>query len=318
MKVLVRADVSAPLGTGHLRRMCNLVAALPQATAIYAVRTDDRTAPLLASLPVHFLGPEDELSAMVRLCRREKAELILSDLLSYPAGYLASLKAATGCKLVSFHEFDDWRGDSDLGVNYNTTARFEDGGPTNFLRGPRYCILNSGLLRTKRKGATSGVLATFGGSDPSGFAVAFLDRVAKPLARIPFHLHVGPLVRQAGVLDQARQLSNVTVHQGEGLLFELMASCRLAVSAAGNSMYELMYLGLFPLVVAHNAHQEEFARNAAGAGACAFFGRGHSVDWDGVARAAAAHYERPPLVTRRLVDGHGVERLVHCIVNLRA
>jgi hypothetical protein len=81
-------------------------------------------------------------------------------------------------------------------------------------------------------------------------------------------------------------------------------------------MYELMYLGLQPLVIAHNAHQANFASTAAAKGACRYFGVGDGVDWPGLARAIQGLYRAPPVAGARLIDGGGVERLAGRIMEL--
>jgi spore coat polysaccharide biosynthesis predicted glycosyltransferase SpsG len=41
MRVAVRLDLSRQIGTGHLRRMMHLMAALPGAEPFYLIRTDE-------------------------------------------------------------------------------------------------------------------------------------------------------------------------------------------------------------------------------------------------------------------------------------
>ena len=97
-----------------------------------------------------------------------------------------------------------------------------------------------------------------------------------------------------------------------------MSGCRLMVTAAGNSLYEASYLGLVPLVVAHNAHQDEFARNMVKAGACFYFGSHPDVRWSELSDHIGRHYHLPSTPASQWIDGLGLDRLVTRIKDLCA
>ena len=173
------------------------------------------------------------------------------------------------------------------------------------------------LLRTTRATTTAGVLVTFGGSDPSGFTAAFLEQVASRLPEIPFVVHTGPF--SEGSLHRFQRLGANIRPPGSGeSLFNLLASCRMVVTAGGNVMYEAMYMGVIPLVVAHNLHQAEFASNAARLGACRYFGAHPEVDWSALVQDLHSNYDVPPKPRGLLVDGLGTKRLAERIARLCA
>ena len=106
MKVLVRLDVSRAIGTGHWRRMSNLLFALGPLQVVFVVRTDDPGNALFAGSAVRFVENGDDPDLLAAVCIGERVNLVLTDLLHYPAGYLAGLRARlAGAKLVSFHEY---------------------------------------------------------------------------------------------------------------------------------------------------------------------------------------------------------------------
>ncbi len=318
MKLVVRLDVSTQLGTGHWRRMGNLVGALPGAQAVFALRTDQRGNPLFSGSAMRFLDEVglDEGQALRKICEEERADLLLLDLLRYPPGLVEHLRQATRRKIVSFHEYSDWGEASDLAVNYNTFDGFEAATARNLLAGPKYCILSRELLNTERHATTSGVLVMFGGSDPSGFTETFLERVADRLPHIPFMVHVGPFFARERCALAGQAPGHIHFTGPADSFFDLLSSCRLVATAGGNSMYEAIYCRLVPLVLAHNAHQAEFARNAARLGACYHLGTHPDVNWEAVRAAIERDYQHPPSVAAPLVDGLGVQRLVQHLLQL--
>jgi spore coat polysaccharide biosynthesis predicted glycosyltransferase SpsG len=316
MKVVVRLDISAHLGTGHWRRMSNLVAAIPGAEAVFVVRTDHRDSSLFIGNRVHFLAASDGEEMLVSVCAAEAPQLLLLDLLKYPPGFVRWLKNVTGRRVVTFHEYTDWDDASDLAVNYNTFEGFERSDSPSLLAGPNYCLINGDILNITRAAKTTGVLTTFGGSDPSGFTTTFIERVATHLPHLPFVIHQGPFAATTRPNARSAKLSNVHLTEPGDALFRLMATSRLAVTAGGNSMYELMYLGFVPAVVAHNDHQAEFARNAARLGACYFFRSHPTVDWEALGSLIEQQYANPPQPSHRLIDGLGTQRLVKQLMKL--
>ena len=309
MRVAVRVDVSRQIGTGHLRRMANLIAALPSAEPIYLIRTDTPDNALLAELPAFIAGSETHEDRMVLECRKARPDLLVLDLLRYPVGSVARYRSTVKVPVVTLHEHHDWDDSSDLIINYNTFDRFEDYEGATMLAGPRYCIIGDGIRNLRRAPRTRTVLATFGGSDPSGFADSMVENVAPLLLETQFEVYDGPLsssrwhVGASGGRDNVRRIAS-----GEEF-FSAMAKCGTAVTAAGNSMYEFIYLGLKPLVVAHNEHQAEFARNAERIGACEYMGRHPHIDWERLTAEISRQNSARSGSPADLIDGRGAERI---------
>lgn len=309
MRIVIRVDVSRQIGTGHLRRMAHLMAAVFRAEPTYLIRTDTPDNVLLASLPSVVTGlgaPEDQ---MIEECRRARPDVLILDLLRYPAGLVARYRSALAVPVVTFHEHHDWDQHSDLAINYNTFDRFESCAGARMLAGPKYCIIGNGVRSLRRLPRTQTVLATFGGSDPSGFADQFVERVVAAMPETRFQIYEGPLSLSGWFQGNVARMANVERMVSGEAFFSAMATCGIAVTAAGNSMYELVHLGLKPLVVAHNEHQAEFARNADRIGACVFFGRGPDLDWGRLVAEVRRQRSCPTSSLVGIIDGRGAERI---------
>ena len=309
MRVAVRFDVSRQIGTGHLRRMLHLIAALPDAEPIYLIRTDTPDNALVVGLPSFITGLDTQEDRMVAECRKIRPDVIILDLLRYPVGTVARYRSAANIPLVTFHEYEDWDGSSDLIINYNTFDRFEEFDGATMLAGPQYCIIGDGVRALRRAPQTRTVLATFGGSDPSGFADSFVETVVPALPETRFEVYEGPLSSSrwhrdaAGIRDNVRRISSADA------FFSAMAKCEIAVTAAGNSMYEFVYLGVKPVVVAHNQHQAGFARNAERIGACDYMGCHPRIDWTNLKAKIASQNSAHSGSPAGLIDGRGAHRV---------
>ena len=309
MRIAVRVDVSRQIGTGHLRRMANLVAALPDAVPIYLIRTDTPNSPLLSGLPSFIGGSDTQEERMVEECRKARPDVIVLDLLRYPVGTVARYSSTMKVPVVTMHEYHDWDDASDLIINYNTFDRFEECDGARMLAGPRYCIIGDGVRKLRRASRTGMVLATFGGSDPSGFADSFVETVVSSLPETQFGVYDGPLSSSTWHSGPASRMGNVRRIASGDAFFSAMATCGTAVTAAGNSMYEFVYLGVKPLVIAHNEHQAEFARNAERIGACDYIGRHPHIDWARLTAKISDQKSNRGVSPVDLIDGRGAERI---------
>lgn len=64
------------------------------------------------------------------------------------------------------------------------------------------------------------------------------------------------------------------------MFFKYMSEAKKIIVAGGNMMYEAIYLGNKPLVVAHNSHQERFAKIANEKKLIKYIGRITNINFD--------------------------------------
>ena len=95
------------------------------------------------------------------------------------------------------------------------------------------------------------ILITTGGSDPYHFCLnllsCFQERLSALIAEPDFHLHVliGSLNEDKRLLKElAEELPFLKLHENVTDMAALMASCDLAISAAGTTLYELCAVGI--------------------------------------------------------------------------
>lgn len=122
------------------------------------------------------------------------------------------------------------------------------------------------------------ILITTGGSDPYHFCLnllsCFQERLSSLLAEPDFHLHIliGSLNKDRELLQElATELPYLMLHENVSDMAALMASCDLAVSAAGTTLYELCAAGIpaISYTFADNQLPSSLAFASAGAVPCA-------------------------------------------------
>jgi len=305
MKGLIRLDISSRIGTGHFQRMLNLADVLPDIDFTFLIKTDNPQNIIFKNHKVHFIG-EDSLEALA--AHAKDAHFIILDLLHYKRNFIKQVKEITGKLTITFHEYNDYSSASDLAINYNFFSGFEGKESSSFLAGPRYIIFNATLLNT-RASIGEGVFVSFGGADPSGFTVRFINEIANQLTEIPFHIHIGPFFGHRKHLANIHIGDNVILHDQPSDLYDLMARSSMAVTAAGNMLYEFIYLQKRCFVLAHNAHQTEFATIAARHKACEYAGDKKTIDWVSVRSKLANAYTAPAIVPAYHIDGMGKYRI---------
>jgi len=278
---LIRADGSNDIGLGHIYRTRTLANCLGRHNVIY-LSNDDKVVSSLLSGYRHVVLPETSTSETIfttieTLIKQHQISMIISDLLHYDANYLQFVKR-TELKMVTFHEHLCRDGLSDIVINYNTFPGFlaaMDADSPHCL-GPKYTIFPE-LLRLKDriclKDNIRKVFISFGGSDPGGLTRKIMDameeseRIARDIEEIMVHL--GPANRDREDIETKAALSAYPykLYTDVADVHGLMCESDLALSAGGNMMYELCYLGVPAIIVPQNAHQEQFGRELSHVGA---------------------------------------------------
>lgn len=312
MKGLIRLDISSRIGTGHFQRMVNLADVMPAIDFTFLIKTDDPTNKLFQGHKVFFIGGDD-LSELVNHSRN--AHLIIHDLLHYRIDYIEQAKEKTGKITITFHEYNDYSTASDMAVNYNFFDGFEKKESSSFLAGPKYTIFNDTLLNTKSN-TSDGIFVSFGGADPSGFTIRFIKEIANQLTEIPFNIHIGPFFSHQALLANLHIENNVALHNQPHNLYELMSKACMAVTAGGNMLYELIFLRKWSFALAHNAHQKEFALNAANYKACRYIGDKETTDWAFFRDEIKNAYMTPARIPAYDIDGQGKYRIAKKIYDL--
>jgi UDP-2,4-diacetamido-2,4,6-trideoxy-beta-L-altropyranose hydrolase len=249
-----RTTYAPAIGMGHLRRCLTLAQELKQQGASCAflltghpegvtwIRTHGFSAQPIDGAVESTLGALGDLpSSIVVVDDYEITEPDFSRLRSQHP-------------LAVIDDLADRRLDADVVLNANANAsslHYRAPSDCLMLLGPRYALLRPGfrgLPRRKAIDEVRRVLVTMGGADPARRTVDVTRRLISGLYDTRFDVVLGPLYGDpsdlAAVIRSGGRGSEVQLHLAPDDLAPLMAEADLAVSAGGQTTYELAAAGV--------------------------------------------------------------------------
>ncbi len=332
MKILFRTDAGHRVGLGHLKRCRSLAGAL-DSRGIESLFLCNRQgeegfdAGLLEEETFEGMvswGSDDAEStasvAMLRGCRA-----VLVDSHQAPAAYFDSLRKA-GLFVIARDDLAAFPFSCQMVINGNADGKLlrytSSSGDTRFLLGPDYAVLPAGFWRPlpmrDPQRAPKNLLLVLGGGDAGGAMPRLLELLNTVPADFRITAVIGPFFRNSQEITAAatRALKPVRTVRSPDSLLELMLEADLAVSAAGQTLYELARTGCPTVAVRMAANQEGQLRAFASAGALL---PGGSMDKDGdfsgvleaVSRLMREGDRRAVMsdAGRKLIDGAGGGRV---------
>lgn len=336
LKALIRAETGPSVGLGHLQRCMALAAALEQegvaepvflAAEATAVEWLDRSG--LQHVEAGFEpGAPGDVDTVLRTAGREGCDLVITDSYLLHEGHLGAIRRA-GHILVSLDDLCRHPFPSHVVVNGGAHARALDYvsavGDTRFLLGPTYALLRPEFWKAPRTRTDRGVeriLVTFGGGDPTGLT----QRVIRGLDELDDHVSltvlVGPMFRDRAEIDRAARGASCAVELAEPS-FEvrrLMEEADLAISAAGQTLYELAAVGTPAVAVQVADNQRDTLAALVSHGAVVAAGASDDADIGDRVRQAVGELIRERSARddlrqagQRLVDGRGALRVARAI-----
>ena len=355
-KILVRADSGNRIGMGHITESLSLLKSIKDninadilfltrdypagvekiKQAGFSVKTVETTGSIDKDAE-NVLNQAKEFAAdlimvdLLRVKRVDQGAVVIND------DYFLKLKSS-GLPLVAV--FDDTvmlETSADLVVNfhicqdenyYNSLSSKD-----KYLIGPKYALLDEnyselGKIKKDIPDICGTVFVNQGGSDP----YALTAKIIRSLMKINMNNRIDIVVGAALTkehLDEIEALGrqcpdnykfyyNVKPHQ----MRELMNNADFAVTAAGNTLYELCALGVASLIISHHKDHDDVAEEFARRKAAVNLGIGTQLSEADIAEAVkkiaddAALRKRLSSKARRLADGCGALRVCESIVSL--
>lgn len=294
--VVIRADASHAIGTGHVMRCLNLADGLrqkgmsaqfvcsPQEGHVGAVieargypiswlpRRDPSVEPgaYRDALAIGWRQDADDTVSVIKGLP-EKPDWLVADHYSLAHEWEAGLRPFVG-RILAIDDLTGRRHDCDLLLNQNLVDDSDVAlvgeapgatvllGPQYALMEPRYAALHERI--PLREGPIERLLIFLGdagGADVTGMALqAFLE-----LGRGDIVVDLVPALRSPHadrIREMARLHPNVHVHQGLPSLAPLIAQADFAIGASGATSWERLCLGLPSLVIALAENQRPIAR----------------------------------------------------------
>jgi UDP-2,4-diacetamido-2,4,6-trideoxy-beta-L-altropyranose hydrolase len=331
-EVLIRAAGGSRLGFGHLRRCWTLAERLRASViGVRFVATTEEGRTLLARAGFDVVVEPTESSFAVTtetLHAPGIARLVVVDDPEADQGTLASLRGA-----VPVTCFDD-NGHRvlpvDLVVNGSAGAEqlvYRGASGTRFLLGPSYIVLReafAGVPARPVAATTRRVLVLAGGADIGNITSRLLRIVLETLPEASVDVVTGPFAPSPSIDTLSPpQRARLRLHRAPDDMVGLMLAADMAVSGAGQTVYELAAAGTPTVGIRLAPDQALNLRGLAAAGTLDDVGTPTEDGFDARLATAlatlAADAPRRAEMSRRgraLVDGRGAERVAGRIAGL--
>ncbi len=309
-------DGSSTRGMGHVYRGLNLADTLSLWADVHFLTMGDEvaTVKMLGKYPTRVVnGLEGEFSVL----EETHNAAIIVDRLNTEATYMKRLKGLCDL-LVSFDDCGDGVYESDLAFNvlYHCPPRKEKN--TIFYSDPSYAIINPRFSTVKKReshGLTR-VLVTLGGADTLGLTPKVIRTLDSMPEKFEMTVVIGPAFKHFAELDEASRgsMKRVEIKHNVTNMWEVMSDSDFAVSAGGNTLFELAATGTPAVVLCEELFEVETADRLKAFGTC--LNLGYAKKYDGVGLAKTVREilldekkrERMGEFGRKLVDGRGAER----------
>jgi UDP-2,4-diacetamido-2,4,6-trideoxy-beta-L-altropyranose hydrolase len=332
--MLVRADASSAIGSGHVMRCLALAKAWLHAGGSVCFLTAENIGALDERFALEDIrheravvkpGTPEDAEQTVQWARQLGASWIVVDGYRFKPDYIHQLKMSGVCVMVLD---DDARFDfyeADVVLNQNIDAKAESyrcAASTQLLLGAKYVLLRPEFLAEQPRRETAGVarklLVTMGGSDPENVAspvVRALSRMEDDFEAIVVAGGGNPHVESLQELVKTAR-GKVRLERSPANMAAVMCWADIAISAAGGTCWELSYLGVPMILITVSRDQEENVSAISKTGAALSLGWHANLSEDDIVGAIRKLMNDPD--ARRamsesgqaLVDGEGAARVV--------
>jgi UDP-2,4-diacetamido-2,4,6-trideoxy-beta-L-altropyranose hydrolase len=326
-RLLLRADATVSIGSGHVIRCLALAQAWQEAGGCVTLATGEMLGGLVATVAASGVslaplgaipGSADDARATLALSHDLNAVWTVLDGDRFTNMFLNSIRDSE-TRLLLIDDFANRDGSSlDLIVNPNCGVDAASyNGAVPVLIGPKYALLRRAFRNPRARqirDTANRILITLGGSDPDNLT----PRVVSALAAVPdllLTVVAGPGNKNTERLMAFRS-DNVKVLVDPPNMAELMQDCDLGIIAAGGTLWECLAAGCIVLSYSRNAIHQMVLQDLAAMGVLVDLGLTSHFDpgvlGSAVLGIAEASLRRANMVSMgaELVDGFGADRVV--------
>ncbi|HUK37627.1 MAG TPA: hypothetical protein VLV30_00770 [Methanomicrobiales archaeon] len=342
-----RADASVGVGTGHLMECLTLAESFGRTLSSGSLFLVNGFGPATRAIgekgyPCRIvpagMSQGEEAAWVTETAGEAGARLIVCSLLGRDDSFYRALRRKGATVLAILDDAGPTPVPADLMVNFSVLQdeslyRRYGGSGTRFLLGPRFMPMGEefhGYWSRRRPvpEVAGTIFVNQGGSDPFGLTAKILR--ALELLDLPQEIVV--VVGSAVTDAHRRELKAIGKESGNTYSFawgvtpremgEIMDRSDLAVTAAGNTLYELAIFGVPSIIVSHHERHLAVAERFAALGAGVNLGIGPTLPGAEIARAVGrllgSREERQALSDRMkgIGDGLGCQRIAEAVKSL--
>jgi len=342
--LLIRADASGEIGTGHVMRCLALAQAWKaeggEVVMLHAVR-DQNIEQRLSSEGVDSRsidakrGGREDARRTLDQARQIEADWIVVDGYAFDERYQDQIAESERSLLVIDDEANLSHYSGDLLLNQNLHARQEDYSSRlnvtmKLLTGPQYALLRKEFWRWRSwereiPETACRLMVMLGGSDPDNITsevISSLDGVSVPGMEI--YAVIGGSNPHEEAIREVAQSHRYSVHllKNAENIPELMANTDFAVSAGGSAIWELAFMQVPTIGIARASQEVRLLEVANNHGIVKNLGKAEDLSWSSlkgsVEEMALDKEYRVSMADRgrSTVDGRGAHRVVQSMSQL--
>jgi len=312
MKIIIRADASIKMGSGHVMRCLTLAEALKKYDTRVEFICREHEGNLISlingkgfivhKVPVTYqeksdsdhsswLGAtwQEDAKAVQKVLKKVAADWLVIDHYALDVQWERQLRPLVK-KIMVIDDLADRRHDCDLLLDQNFYLNKEDRykglvseGCVRLL-GPDYALLREEFSRARKNlkshsGQIKRILIFFGGSDPSNETGKTLDAI-KQLGNKELHTDI--IIGQSNpyrsaLKTQIKSMPNTRIYHQVDNMADFMVKSDLMIGAGGSTTWERCCLGRPSLVITIAKNQEQTAEDSAGQGYIFYLGPSSAV-----------------------------------------
>jgi UDP-2,4-diacetamido-2,4,6-trideoxy-beta-L-altropyranose hydrolase len=345
MNIVIRADTSAQIGTGHVMRCLALSQRWRdqggQAIFVLATKSHSLEARLiLEGMEVVYLsgeaGSNQDAQQTIDFCQQFSAQWIILDGYHFGASYQKAIKNF-GVSLLYFD--DNGHADhyyADLILNQNISANivlYQSREPyTQLLLGTQYVLLRKEFLAWKNwqrviNPIASKILVTLGGSDPDNVTlkvIQALQQVNSDNLEVIVVVGGSSLHYEKLQAEVSESTILIALQRDVSNMPELMAWADIAIAAGGSTIWELAFMGLPSVVITIAENQIAIATELDARNLIVHLGWYQQITLEQVGLAIeelidkSNQREEMSKKGRELVDGNGANLVASKMINMLA
>ncbi len=336
MLILIRADASPEIGTGHIMRCLALAQNLQHQhikPVFVCVNLPPQLATRLTSENIDFIlinedvASSNDAQTTIKLSRKYQCNCIIVDGYQFDYEYQKRLKQV-GLKVLFFDDYGHCKHycadlilNQNLGANESLYLNRES--YTQLLLGTNYTLLRKEFWQWRKwqryiNPLAKKILVTLGGADPDNITFKVLQALSLFKQELEIIVIVGasnPNYEQLSSFCKSLNL-NITLKKNVTSMPELMAWADIAVAAGGSTNWELAFMGLPSIILTIADNQQEIAHKLGEMGLTISLGWHENVTVEMIKDAIAKFRESPEQryqmskQGRKLIDGYGSSRVL--------
>lgn len=340
-RICFRVDASNHVGMGHLMECMALTEAFRKKNeiSIEFITNDfppirDIISPL--AVPTHVLDPfsteGEELIQLGEVLKKRQPDVLITDLLNRSTEYYQAIRTMAGHTAIILDDELSREVPGDIVINFSIT---QDPSFYTSLHetGTRYCIGPSYIPMSDRfdvyqpqqrdiPAECRSIFVNQGGSDPFSLTVKILKSLELLQLSQTIQVVLGDAIAdnlREEILSMQEHLTNDYIFSWgipHEQMLEIMAASDFAITAAGNTLYELALFGIPSVTICHHERHQAVAEAFARKGSVINLGIGTQLDEQMIASTVCRLLDDPLARTAlswnicQVVDGRGCERIV--------